>query len=118
MMAYSLREVGRDKEAEEGVIRVSKSLGNNASSFFELARYQARGAQRLAAAAGDSRSVAALESAALDALRKAVSLGFSDKLALQNFGQTFQLHDRPEFRLILLDAIFPSNPFASTPPLP
>ena len=95
-----------------------ESVGNNASSCYELARYYARGAQRLAAAAGDSRSVAPLESDALDAHRKAASLGFSDKLALQNFGQTFQLHDRPEFRLILLDTIFPSDPFASTPPLP
>jgi hypothetical protein len=64
------------------------------------------------------RSPRSFESDALDALRKAVSLGFSDKLAFQNFGKTFQLHDRPEFRLILLDIIFRSDPFASTPPLP
>ena len=114
-MAYSLREVGRDEEAEQALAKVSGSIGKDAPSYYELARYDARGAQRLARAGGDARAIDALEHRALAALQHAVTLGFSDRIGVQQFGEMFQLRDRPEFRLILLDLAFPAEPFAPGP---
>jgi hypothetical protein len=111
-MAYSLREVGREGEAEQALARARESLGGNASSFYGLARYDARGARRLAATGGDPGAIKALEHRALEALQRAVTLGFSERLEVRQFGPTFQLHDHPEFRLILLDLDFPAKPFA------
>ena len=88
------------------------SLGKDARSFYEVARYDARGAQRLARAGGDARTVDALELRATAALQRAVILGFSDILSVRYFGDMYQLRDRPEFRLILLDLAFPKDPFA------
>jgi serine/threonine-protein kinase len=111
-MGYSLRELGRVKEAERAVNEAIRSLGNDANPFYELARYDARGAQRLAAAGGDPRAVDALARKALAALQKAVTLGFSDRSGVQEVGDRFQLRDRPEFQIVLLDLVFPRDVFA------
>ena len=39
--AFSLREVGRDKDAEHNLVKGKESLGNDAASYYELARYRA-----------------------------------------------------------------------------
>src|SRR5262249_37071071 len=54
-MAYSLREIGRVEEAEQSIASLRKQVGSDPSSWSELARYEARGAQRLAASGGDAR---------------------------------------------------------------
>jgi hypothetical protein len=112
LMAYSLREIGREKDALEAIEKSSATMGNDAELFSELASYQARGAQRLAANGGDPRAVEDLEHRALGALARAVELGFHDFRYVKQFGETFQLGDRQEFRLILLDAAVPNDPFA------
>ncbi len=45
-------------------------------------------------------------------MQHAVNLGFLDRLSVQRFGAMYQLRDRPQFRLILLDLDFPADPFA------
>jgi hypothetical protein len=47
-----------------------------------------------------------------------VALGFSEKVAVQKFGEMFQLGDRPEFRSVLLDVGFPADPIAPAPTAP
>ena len=68
-MAYSLREVGREKDAEEALGRGMHLLGNDASAYYMLARYEARGAERLARSGGDARVVEALTLRALATLQ-------------------------------------------------
>jgi serine/threonine-protein kinase len=111
-MAYSLREVGREKEAEEAVARARKSRTDHAAAFYALARYDARSAQRLATAGGKTLAIDALNRQALVALEQAVTLGFREMVNVRQFGEEFQLRDRPEFQLILLDLAFPASPFA------
>jgi eukaryotic-like serine/threonine-protein kinase len=112
LMAYSLREIGREKDAERALETARATMGDDSESFSELASYDARGAQRLAATGGGPRAIEALEHRALRALARAVDLGFKDFRSVKRFGEAFQLGDRPEFRLILLDAAVPNDPFA------
>ena len=111
-MAYSLRELGRNKEAEQALARAKKARGDEAASLYEMARYQARGARRLAEAGGDARAIDDLERRALRSLRRAIALGFSEIPSVHQLGETFHLRDRPEFKLALLDMAFPAQPFA------
>jgi serine/threonine-protein kinase len=113
LLAYSLREIGRDQDAERALAKARASMGSDAESLYDLARYEARGARRLAAVGGDPRAVAALEQQALLAMCRAVDRGFADVLSVQEFGTTYQLSGRPELRLILLDAAFPADVFAT-----
>jgi serine/threonine-protein kinase len=114
-MAYSLRELGRDREAEQALALGRKALNGNAAGFHELACYEARGAQRLRSAGGHPRAIAALEHSALERLRRAVELGFAEKVSLRRFGAAYQLRDCQEYQLILLDSAFPAEPFSSDP---
>jgi eukaryotic-like serine/threonine-protein kinase len=110
-MAYSLREIGRDKEAEQALAKGRESLGNDGPSFYELARYDARSAQRLEGTGRNVHAIDALKERALVTLQRAVTLGLSDRLCVRKFGEMFQVLDRPEFQLILLDLAFPADPF-------
>jgi hypothetical protein len=41
-----------------------------------------------------------------------VALGFPDAPCVRQLGEAFQLADRAEFQLIMLDLVFPAKPFA------
>jgi serine/threonine-protein kinase len=112
LMAYSLREVGRETDAERAVATARKSLADDPPALSDLAGYEARGAQRLKENGGDSHAVVALEDQAIETLRRAVARGFTDRPSVQRFGATFQFADRAEFKLILLDVTLPADPFA------
>ena len=112
-MAYSLREVGRDQAAQQTLAAATRSIGDNAPAHYELARYEARGAERLAEAGGDARAVEALENRTLAALKRAVTFGFSDRNEARQLADLARLRDRQDFRLIELDMNFPVEPFAS-----
>jgi eukaryotic-like serine/threonine-protein kinase len=111
-MAYSLRELGRVDEAERAVAGVRASIGNRPQPLFELARYEARGAARLAQAGGDSDAVRVLEDQAMDELRRAINEGFSESPTLRQDRCFDRLRSRDDFRLLLLDLAFPKDPFA------
>ena len=110
--AYCLREIGRVEEADRTVSRLRGEVGDNGPSWCELARYDARGAERLAASGGDARAIHDLEDRAMKALGRAVDLGFSDLGSVERIGQLARLRDRSEFQLLLLDIPFPGDPFA------
>jgi serine/threonine-protein kinase len=111
-MAYSLRELGKVDEAERVVARVRGSIGNRPLPLVELARFDARGAARLALAGGDSDAVRVLEDQAMDDLRRAVNEGFSESPPLKQDHCFDRLRSRDDFRLLLLDLAFPKDPFA------
>ena len=111
-MAYSLRELGRVNEAERAVAGVRGSVGNRPQPLFELARFDARSAARLALAGGDSNAVQVLEDQAMDELRRAITGGFSESLTLRQDRCFDRLLGRDDFRLLLLDLAFPKDPFA------
>jgi len=111
-MAYSLRELGRVDEAERGVAGVRVSIGNRPLPLLELARFDARGAARLALTGGDSDAVRVLEDQAMDDLRRAIKGGFSESLTLRQDRCLDRLRSRDDFRLLLLDLAFPRDPFS------
>jgi serine/threonine protein kinase len=111
-MAYSLRELGRVDEAERAVAGVRMSIGNRPLPLVELARFDARGATRLALSGGDSDAIRVLEDKALDNLRRAIKGGLSESLTLRQDRCFDRLRSRDDFRLLLLDLAFPKDPFA------
>jgi eukaryotic-like serine/threonine-protein kinase len=111
-MAYSLRELGRFEEAERAVAGVRGAVTNRSQPLFELARYDARGAIRLTLKSGDSAAVRVLEDEALNDLRRAIKAGFSEPMTLRQDHCFDRLRNRPEFRVLMMDAIFPTEPFA------
>ena len=78
----------------------------------ELARFDARGAARLALTGGDSDAVRVLEDQAMDDLRRAIQGGFSESLTLRQDRCFDRLRSRDDFGLLLLDMAFPKDPFA------
>ena len=110
-MAYSLRELGRVDEAERAVTGVRVSIGNRPLPLLELARFDARGAARLALTGGDSDALRVLEDQAVDDLRRAIKGGLSESLTLRQDHCLDRLRSRDEFRLLLLDLAFPDYPF-------
>jgi tetratricopeptide (TPR) repeat protein len=110
--AYSLRELGRVDEAEQAVRQVRASLGNRPQPLFELARYDARSAARLALAGGGADTVPALEDRAIDDLRRAIQGGFAESAVVKQDSSFDSLRGRDDFRLLLFDLAFPADPFA------
>ena len=112
LMAYSLREIGREEEARQFMTRIRKMTGLDGDVLLDLASYDARGAELLARAGGDPGAVEALRLGAIGSLRRAVDLGAKDTEPMRRFGDKFRLLDRPDFQGLMLDAAFPADPFA------
>ncbi|MFO0950148.1 MAG: serine/threonine-protein kinase [Isosphaeraceae bacterium] len=101
------------KRLPEGIaaFRERESLsGRDAASRFDTATYLG-----MCATSGSDPDAAAHLDDAMESLRGAVDAGWKDAIALITYPEFAPLRRRPEFRLMVMDALMPDDPFQHDP---
>jgi hypothetical protein len=112
------RELGRFLDAASShrrAIAIEERLpAASPSDYFNLASYRAALAGK---ASHDGSGVAATEgeseaARAMQGLRQAIAVGYNNLGEVRSEINLDSLRSRPDFRILLLDAVKPANPFA------
>jgi eukaryotic-like serine/threonine-protein kinase len=111
-LALSLRALGHDQEAATAAAAGQELAEDDPDAWFHLAAYHASGIPLVVGAdpAADARR-RHLADQAMEAISRAVGLGFGDHSKLRAERDFDPLRPRPGFQLMMMDLAMPSEPF-------
>lgn len=111
-LAMALRARGRVAEADAESVIGRKVAQGEPELLVQMAGYYASGITPVGATSTDvSARHRQLAEQAMDALTRAVRLGFKDRVKLQSDPDLAPIRVRPDFQSLLMDLAMPADPF-------